>query len=54
MTAHAETAPGRRRASLRAGIVARLPLALWLLIVALSAAELWMMGVTLDRPTLGL
>ena len=54
MTAHTEPASRRRQGSRRAGIAARLPLAVWLLIVTLSAAELWMIAVTLDRPTPGL
>lgn len=49
--AHAETAPGRRGASMGQAILARLPLVVWLMIVALSVAELWMIAVTINRPT---
>ena len=35
---------------MRAVVASRLPIALWLLIVALSLVELWMIAVTFDRP----
>jgi hypothetical protein len=54
MTAETETGTRRGAASLRTKIVARLPLAVWLLVVTLSSIELWMILVTLDRPTPGL
>jgi hypothetical protein len=55
LTGQAEMATATNsRVPLRTRMARRLPLAVWLLIVAMSAAELWMIVVTLDRPTPGL
>jgi len=55
LTGQAEIASGgKARVPLRTRVAQRLPMALWLLIVLLSLGEVWMIAVTIDRPTPGL